>query len=160
MIDALLHIVDSDVIDLSARFTADGDIDTAVHTTVGDNAGGDTDNFRIRQTGLPHGAQMLVVREDTGTTTGASINIELQVSTNDSAYHAIAIVALPAEAGPVSYTAPIGLIDRYPEKETTENDHRFRVVAKTADGQLHAGTVDPTYSVYIVAGEKVRGHCD
>ncbi len=160
MIDALLHIVNTDTVDLSANFTADGDVHTAVHATVGDNTGLDTDNFVIRQTQLPHGAQMLVVREDTGLTTGASLNVELQLSSDDSTYHAIATVAMPAETGPVSYTAPIGLVERYPEKETTENDHRLRVVYKTADGQLHAGTVDPIISVYIVAGEKVRGKFD
>jgi len=161
MIDALLQIVNGDVLDLSANFAADGDIHVAVHAEVGDNVGQGTTDFVIRQTGLPHGAQMLVKREDTGLTTGAAILVMLEESTDaGSTFHAIGITDLPAETGPVAYTASIGFSERYPEKETTETDHVIRVRFLTADGQLHAGTVDPTISVYIVAGEKVRGKFD
>lgn len=166
MLDALLKIVDSDTVNMDADVDAAGEIHPAVHNLVGSNttaAGGGTGLFRIGTAqGIPLGAQMLVVREDVLASIVDPLTITLHLSTSneqgsDSRPYdfTLASVVLPAAAGPGRWTAPIGLMDHIPEQIATADNVNLIVDYTINDGTGSASTVDPTFSVYLTAGERV-----
>jgi hypothetical protein len=167
MIDALLKVVASDAIDVSADINAAGENMLFAHAQVGDNASGATTSFIIRRSGLPLGLQAIVVMESvsTGTTTDEPFTILAEYSTdNGTTYHAIGTCDFKDNTvAPAVRVIPLGLIDRYAEDPSTDAHHLLRFsIMLGIDGDQAAGltsssTIDPTFSVYLTAGERVRG---
>lgn len=166
MIDALLKIVASDAIDVSADINAAGENMLFAHAQIGDNAAGATTSFIIRRSGLPSGLQALVVLESvsTGTATDEPFTVFCEYSTdNGTTYHMIGVCDFKDTLTvPATRTMNLGLIDRVAEDPTTDAHHliRFSIMlgidGDQAAGATSSSTIDPTFSIYLTAGEKTR----
>jgi hypothetical protein len=101
----------------------------------------------------------------TGTTTDEPFTIFFEYSTdNGTTYHMIGVCDFKDNTvAPAQRVVPLGLIDRTSEDPITDAHHLIRasialgIAGVQAAGATSSSTIDPTFSVYLTAGERVQG---
>lgn len=167
MIDALTKVVASQTIDVSVNINAAGEVFLFPHAQVGDNASGATTSFIIRRAGMSIGLQALVILESLSstTTTDEPFTVFCEYSTdNGTTYHMIGVTDFKDNTPvPARRVMPLGLIDRIPEDPATDAHHLIRfsitlgISGSQAAGATSSGAIDPIFSIYLTAGERVAG---